>query len=668
MIRLKRWFRGDPVDATAPRDEPPPASPLSSGAADQAEAHYRTGNALREQGKLDEALASYQSAISLRADFADAHVNAGLVLEAQGHAEDAAESYERAIALKPDDAIAHNNLGHALDRLGQPDAALASYGRALELHDVPEFKSNVVRCLKRAHFTRVDDSIRRLAVRALTEPWAWKSELSRASIRLITADPTVAGCVDRASAAWPRLLSAKELFGANGLAALAGDRLLGTLLESAPIDDVAMERCLTVVRRIVLETALSSSATADPAGETLAFYCALARQCFINNYVYTCGAEELADATALRAKLVAGLDGRGPVPALWIAAVAAYFPLLSVAGAETLPDRGQPDAVRGLLAQQIAEALEEQRDRASLTSLTPIDEGVSRAVRQQYEESPYPRWVRLPPPVKALTIDDYLRWLFPAAAFRPLGKSRDLDVLVAGCGTGAESNWIARQLAGAQVLAVDLSLSSLCYAKRKTRELGVRNIEYAQADIMKLGSIARRFDVISSSGVLHHLGDPIAGLHVLLSLLRPGGFMHVALYSEIARRRVVAARRFIAERGYQPTVEDIRRCRQDLMDRGDEFAGLTHSSDFYSTSECRDLLFHVQEHRFTLPQVKEVFRDAGLQLVGMTRDREVAVEYAARFPDDPAQTDLDHWHSFETGFPDTFTAMYDFWVQKPVGP
>jgi len=40
-------------------------------------------------------------------------------------------------------------------------------------------------------------------------------------------------------------------------------------------------------------------------------------------------------------------------------------------------------------------------------------------------------------------------------------------------------------------------------------------------------------------------------------------------------------------------------------------------------------------------------------------------KYAARFPADRAQNDLDHWHRFEKAFPDTFVAMYNFWVQKP---
>ena len=58
---------------------------------------------------------------------------------------------------------------------------------------------------------------------------------------------------------------------------------------------------------------------------------------------------------------------------------------------------------------------------------------------------------------------------------------------------------------------------------------------------MKLRSIGRKFDIISSMGVLHHLAEPIAGLRELLSLLRPGGFMRIGLYSESARQEVVAS-------------------------------------------------------------------------------------------------------------------------------
>lgn len=129
---------------------------------------------------------------------------------------------------------------------------------------------------------------------------------------------------------------------------------------------------------------------------------------------------------------------------------------------------------------------------------------------------------------------------------------------------------------------------------RKTREDGLRNIEYAQADILKLPAADRSFDRIEAVGVLHHMADPKAGWRALLSLLRPGGEMRIALYSEIARQAVVEARAFITEHGYRATAEDIRTCRQVLM-RGDSagrWKELMGTSDFYSMSGCRDLQCH----------------------------------------------------------------------------
>jgi 2-polyprenyl-3-methyl-5-hydroxy-6-metoxy-1,4-benzoquinol methylase len=60
----------------------------------------------------------------------------------------------------------------------------------------------------------------------------------------------------------------------------------------------------------------------------------------------------------------------------------------------------------------------------------------------------------------------------------------------------------------AKILAVDLSLASLSYAKHKTQAMRITNIEYDQADLLELGLLQRRFDIISSGGVLHHLADP----------------------------------------------------------------------------------------------------------------------------------------------------------------
>jgi SAM-dependent methyltransferase len=216
------------------------------------------------------------------------------------------------------------------------------------------------------------------------------------------------------------------------------------------------------------------------------------------------------------------------------------------------------------------------------------------------------------------------------------------------------------------VLAIDLSLTSLCYAMRKTRELGLNNIDYAQADILELKSIGRAFDVIEASGVLHHLADPFAGWLQLLSMLRPGGFMRLGLYSKVARQGLVEARRFIAQRGYRPTSEDIQRCRQELSGFADgaPLRRATELPDFFSASACRDLLFHVEEHQLTLPEINTFLSQNHLQFLGFDIPGYALQNFRRRFPNDKTMTDLNLWHIFERENPAIFAGMYQFWIQK----
>jgi hypothetical protein len=86
--------------------------------------------------------------------------------------------------------------------------------------------------------------------------------------------------------------------------------------------------------------------------------------------------------------------------------------------------------------------------------------------------------------------------------------------------------------------------------------------------------------------------------------------------------------------------------------------------DFYSTSQCRDLLFHVQEHRLTVPEIAAFIAENGVTFLGFELDAWVLRKYRTRFPDDTSMTDLACWHTFEIENPRTFAAMYQFWIQK----
>ena len=234
------------------------------------------------------------------------------------------------------------------------------------------------------------------------------------------------------------------------------------------------------------------------------------------------------------------------------------------------------------------------------------------------------------------------------------------DVLIAGCGTGFHSIETAQLFPNSRILAIDISRASLAYARRKTRTAGLQNVEYGQADILELGSIDRQFDLIEAVGVLHHLADPEAGWRVLLSLLRPRGLMFVGLYSALAHKSLAAARGFIAERGYHSTIENIRICRQNLIARD----AVPRFRDFWSTSGCRDLLFHVMEQEFVVPQIKKFIDENRLLFLGFEQlQAGVLEQFKHQFPS-ASQRDLAAWHAFEQANPSAFINMYLFWVQK----
>lgn len=624
------------------------------------------GESYRALNRADEATACYQKALAIQPDHAEAHNNLGNVFQRQGKPDQAIVCYQKALAKNSYFVQAYINYGIAQVSLGQYIEALENIRRALRIQETAEARKLFVRLIPHIRLFQDHAEIRDFLARAIAETWGRPNDLAHSAIAFIKLNKHVKEPIDRAIAAWPKRLAGQELFGDSGLAAVSDDALLLRLLENTPACDFEMEIFLTFARYALLQSALTGEETADKA---LAFYAALAQQCFINEYVFSCTEDELSQAQSLRDRLVSILSGGGPIPALLLVSVAAYFPLHGLPAAQELFRHPWTSPVSALLAQQVKEPLEEQQSRPSIPKLTPVEGSVSLLVQRQYEENPYPRWAKITTIDDALPVDAYFGMLFPGVPFHPLGKGHHVEILVAGCGTGQHPITTATRFSGTRVLAIDLSLSSLCYAQRKTRELGIKNIEYAQADIMQLGTLGRTFDIIESSGVLHHLEDPAAGLKILLSLLKPGGFINLGLYSEAARQGIVAARALIAEQGYTTQSGDIRRCRENIVSITDIQSPLRKIRafrDFFSTSECRDLLFHVQEHRFTLPRIKELLDTCQLNFIGFTIDMMTKREYQTMFPGDVLMQNMDYWHVLETENPDIFKSMYQFWAQKPL--
>lgn len=104
---------------------------------DDHEAHANLGNALKDLGQLDEAIACYNRALAINPRFVEAYNNQGVALLALRRFDDAIASYRKALTIRPDYAQAHSNLGNAQRDIGQLEDAIDSYRRALAIN--PDF-------------------------------------------------------------------------------------------------------------------------------------------------------------------------------------------------------------------------------------------------------------------------------------------------------------------------------------------------------------------------------------------------------------------------------------------------------------------------------------------------------------------------------------------------
>jgi SAM-dependent methyltransferase len=162
------------------------------------------------------------------------------------------------------------------------------------------------------------------------------------------------------------------------------------------------------------------------------------------------------------------------------------------------------------------------------------DDPRADVVTRQYE-----RW-RYPAPIQDLEgwVPNNWEWFDPLHAHRILWPDRqykpDLDILIAGCGTN-QASIFAYTNPAAKVVAVDVSQPSLDHQQYLKDKHGLWNLELRLLPIEEVKALKQEFDLIVSTGVLHHLGDPLAGMKALGGCLRQDGALGVMLYAKYGR-------------------------------------------------------------------------------------------------------------------------------------
>jgi SAM-dependent methyltransferase len=240
---------------------------------------------------------------------------------------------------------------------------------------------------------------------------------------------------------------------------------------------------------------------------------------------------------------------------------------------------------------------------------------VANEVRSFYDRYPYP------PPVESLEQyrslwDDPQRRLADYRLFwsaRPYQE--DHSILIAGCGTSQAAKH-AMRWPKAQVTGIDVSATSVAHTQELKRKYDLKNLQIHQLPIEQVGQLSMTFDQIVSTGVLHHLPDPDAGLAALRDVLKPDGAMHLMVYAPYGRTGVYMLQEFCRRLGIHATDDGIRDLVAALhaLPPGHPLEPLLREApDFRHEAALADALLHPQDRAYSVPQLFDFIQKGQLK-------------------------------------------------------
>ncbi len=616
------------------------------------------GNLFLSTGDPLEALNYFEKAIQVQPNFSLAHFNKGITLYNQKKYQYAIRCFERVIEIEPNNINAYNVLGFILQEVGEFKKSLVYLKKSLNIApNNLRVVNTLLNLLKFIELSNVSES----NSSDLTELFIFLFKKDSIDHNALFNNAKNLILFEETKNIIQQLIVKDELLLNNILVKKTiKNKLFHLVLQKALFRDKFLEIFLCHIRKEFLFL-IKNKKNKNLVKEFKDFIISFAEQSFLNEFLFFQSDEEIKIINNLKTEI----ENDKNINELYISILGCYLPLNS---SKIIIDKlvkytSKSNLFNDLVQIQVKDPIHEYKLKCTINSFDNISDSISKKVREQYEENPYPRWryADTVPKNKFLTIlNNNIK------PNKIISKDNHLkrDVLIAGCGTGQHLVNIS-SYDNSNILAVDLSLSSLAFAKRKMQELNHSNVEFLHSDILNLKNINKKFSVIECVGVLHHLKDPEKGLKILLDILEPKGYLKLGLYSMLARKHIIKTRELIKKYNIKSNILDIRKFREIVKNDKDNksFQKLNYNYDFYSTSNVRDLIFHVQEHCYTLPKITKFLRKYNLEFLGFTSSP-IKKEYTKHFPNDLKCTSLENWHNFEINNPDTFKQMYQFWVKK----
>ena len=179
-----------------------------------------------------------------------------------------------------------------------------------------------------------------------------------------------------------------------------------------------------------------------------------------------------------------------------------------------------------------------------------------------------------------------------------------------------------------------------------------------------LNILIKKFDFIESSGVFHHMENPFLRWKSLVKSLKKGGLMRIGLYSQTTKRNISKIRDEIAELDIQSNNNDMKTFRDKIITSNKNHHKKQLSSlDIHNMSTFRDLLFHSQEHQFTITQIIEYLTQLGLKFCCFENKAALNKFHLFNLKENDLYN-LKKCELYEEENPNTFSETYQFWCQK----